>query len=304
MRRQDIIETINATPAGRIASLAFVQEKFIQNYNACNPDKQGELMYHRQMVHFNQIIAGSQKLQNSDRFSLYACFVTAAANGYSLDPADNTVYLVPKGGKAVLWRQAGAHVHRLIRTNQISRAEQVQLVYKGDVFKVMKSTVLEHIQNFGSNEIIAAYQEFILPDGKSRYFIYRQSNWDEWRLKSDVPDGENWNWKGSGQPREGFLKTKITKHACMEKVWATGMNPIVPDSFQDVEIETDDDLSDTVDTPTGPVASSSIPTSHAPIRNPIALRPVQEDPETFTDPGKSFRPSGTSPITDPEDDKF
>lgn len=238
-KRTEIIEIIRNTPPGRIASLDFVRDRFIQNYNACNPDKQGELMYHKQMIHFNQIIAGSEKLQNCDRFSLYACFATAAANGYSLDPADNTVYLVPKGGKACLWRQAGAHIHRLIRSNQITRAEQVQIVYKGDDFLASKGRVIKHNQAFASDEMIVGYQEFILPDGLSRFFIYSKFQWADWKAKSDVPNGDNWNWKNSGQPESGFLKTKITKHAATEKVWATGMQPIAPETFQDVEIESD-----------------------------------------------------------------
>lgn len=258
MNRQDIIEMINATPAERIGILDFVKDKFIRNYNACNTGNQGELMYHRQLVHFNQIIAGSEKLRNADRFSLYACFVTAAANGYSLDPADNTVYLIPKGGRAHLWRQAGAHIHRLIRTNQIRHAEQVQLVYKGDTFTASKGKVLKHDQNFMGDEIIAGYIEFILTDGQSRFFIYRPSDWLGWRQKSDVPNGANWNFNNSGQPEAGFLKTKIAKHAATEKVWATGMQPVAPDAFQDVEIESDDVPTDTA-TPVPMPAASSIP---------------------------------------------
>lgn len=316
VKRQDIIQTIMETPALRISSLDMVRDKFISNYNACNPDKQGELMYHRQMVHFNQIIAGSGALQNCDRFSLYAAFVTAAANGYSLDPADNTVYLVPKGGKAVLWRQAGAHVHRLIRSNQIRHAEQVQLVYRGDIFKVMGSKVLEHIQNFGSDEFFAGYQEFVLPDGQSRFFIYRQSNWEEWRSKSDVPNGENWNYKGSGRPKEGFLKTKITKHACTEKVWATGMNPIAPDHFQDIEVETDEDLTPNMgdySAPTGPVDTphrDDVPTLRAGVTTPGIPRPdglrradaPPTDADNFT--GKPDQGSGTKAIPKDEENDY
>jgi len=248
-KRQEIIQMIMDTPPAQIASLPFVKAKFIENYNACNrspdgkPGTEGEMMYHRQQIHFVQIIMADDKtgaaLRGCNPFSLYACFATAAANGYSLDPADNVVYMIPKGGKACLWRQAGAHVHRLIRTNQIRHAEQVQLVYQGDAFRVSKGAVLTHESNFAGEKIIAAYQEFVLPDGKSRYFIYQPSDWTAWRSKSDMPNGPNWNSGPLGQPDPGFLRTKITKHACMEKVWATGMNPIQVETFEDVEIESD-----------------------------------------------------------------
>lgn len=289
--RLQIIEVIRSTPAGQIASLDFVRDRFIQNYNACNPDKQGELMYHKQMIHFNQIIAGSEKLQQCDRFSLYACFATAAANGYSLDPADNTVYLIPKGGKACLWRQAGAHIHRLIRSNQISRAEQVQIVYKGDDFLASKGRVIKHNQAFASDEMICAYQEFVLPDGLSRFFIYSKFQWADWRAKSDVPNGDNWNWKSSGQPESGFLKTKVTKHAATEKVWATGMQPIAPDSFQDVEIESDSltvpsagqDFNEPAGSATPARLETPAVTSTAPAANPVLIiKPAAEPAKAET----------------------
>lgn len=294
--RVQIIEIINSTPADRIASLDFVRDRFIQNYNACNPDKQGELMYHKQMIHFNQIIAGSEKLQQCNRFSLYACFATAAANGYSLDPADCTVYLIPKGGKAHLWRQAGAHIHRLIRSNQISRAEQVQIVFKGDNFLASKGRVLKHEQSFMSNEMVCAYQEFVLPDGLSRYFIYSKFDWEGWRQKSDVPNGSNWNFNNTNQPEPGFLKTKITKHAATEKVWATGMQPIAPESFQDVEIESDalelppagGDFQEPTQTPTK--LDTPPATGTAPISNPVLIlkSAAEQKPAAATDDEDEF----------------
>lgn len=257
--RQEIVQLIMNTPPAQIASLPFVKDKFIQNYNACNPGNQGEMMYHRQQIHFTQAIMADDKtgaaLRACNPFSLYAVFATAAANGYSLDPADNTVYIIPKGGVARLWRQAGAHVHRLMRTNQIAFADQVQIVYAGDNFVVSKGDVKEHDSKFTSEQYLAAYQRFELPDGKSRYFVYRPSDWNLWRSKSDVPDGANWKAGPLGQPDAGFLRTKVTKHACMEKVWATGMQPIIPQEFQDVEIESDAPL-DMIILPTAQTGNS------------------------------------------------
>jgi hypothetical protein len=61
-----------------------VKEKFIKNYNLANRSENGDLMYHQQLVYFNQNIASSSQLQNADKFSLYACFITAAVKGYSI----------------------------------------------------------------------------------------------------------------------------------------------------------------------------------------------------------------------------
>jgi hypothetical protein len=97
-----MLTIIQNTPAVLIPELDLVKEKYIQNYNACNKEKNGELMYHRNVIHMKQAIANVPGLIECDPFSLYACFATAAVNGYSLDPGDDEVYLIPRGGKAYL----------------------------------------------------------------------------------------------------------------------------------------------------------------------------------------------------------
>src|SRR5690606_29335608 len=99
-------------------------------YNKCNNSSNGEMMYHNQVIHFNQQISSSDALMKADKFSLYACFVVAAANGYSLDPSDEEIYLWPIDGKARLSKQAGAYVRRLIKTKQVKYADQAKLVYQ------------------------------------------------------------------------------------------------------------------------------------------------------------------------------
>lgn len=254
-----IMQTLQQTPAIGIANLPFVQEKFIANYNACHKDKSGELMYHRQVVHFNQTISNSPELQKCDQFSLYACFVTAAVNGYSLDPQDNEVYLIPIKNKAYIWRQAGAHVKRLIRTGQIKYAEQAKLVYRGDIFQVENGRVVKHVENFESEEIIAGYVKMVIDDkGTDRFFIYRKSDWEAWRKKSSnstttTKKGQYGDFKSEslwdggiagGQPDSSFLRTKLIKHACQEKCWATGSTPATADVMDGVEIDTDEKPTD------------------------------------------------------------
>lgn len=237
--QMQIMKVLQETKPAQIAELEFVKEKFIQNYNMCNPGNLGEMMYHRQLVHFKQQITGSDQLKAADPFSLYACFVTAAVNGYSLDPQDNEVYLIPLKGKAYLWRQAGAHVKRLTRTNQIKYVDQPQLVYEGDDFGV-KNGVPDHTERFKSETIIAAYVRFVLPDGKDRYFIYRKSDWEAWKKKSQQASGDNWTGN-NGQPGAAFLRTKVVLHACKEKCWATGLNNVQADNFNSIEIDDETD---------------------------------------------------------------
>jgi len=257
MSKNQIIETLKATPPMQIASLDFVREKFVDNYNRCHGSDSGELMYHRQLVHFNQQIAASDLLKKADSFSLYACFVTAAVNGYSLDPQDNEVYLLPIKGNAHLWRQAGAHIRRLKRTKQIQFAEQAKIVYEGDVFEVENGRVVKHVEKFTTENMVAGYVRFVVDSkGTDRFFIYRRSDWESWRKKSPNPKtiqktGQNGPYLSESlwdngivngtNPEPNFLRTKIVKHAAQEKCWATGSIPADADTFANIEIDADPD---------------------------------------------------------------
>lgn len=250
----NIMQVINETNPAQIPDLEIVRKKYIENYNACNREKVGELMYHRNVVHFKQMMMANDKLKQADRFSLYACFVTAAVNGYSLDPADNEVYLIPRDGKAMLDRQAGAYVRRLIRTGQIKHAEQAKLVYEGDTFQVENGRVIRHVENYQTDNIIAGYVRFVIDDtGADRYFVYRKSDFESWRKKSPNPKSVEKDGKfgkyvseslwdngivGGTQPEPNFLRTKIIKHAAKEKCWATGTTLIQIEHYAEVEIET------------------------------------------------------------------
>lgn len=254
---QSVMQVIQNTPAAQIPDLDFVKDRYIANYNACNPERNGDLMYHRNVIHFKQIIAGNNQLMKSDPFSLYACFATAAANGYSLDPNDNEVYVIARGGKACLDRQAGAYIRKLMRTGQIKFAEQAKLVYKGDEFYVENGRVIQHIERFQTDEIVAGYVRMVIADnGADRYFIYRRSDWESWRKKSPNPrtiekNGQNGTYLSESlwdngivngtQPEPNFLRTKIVKHAAKEKCWATGNTPANVEVFTEIEVDTDNE---------------------------------------------------------------
>lgn len=282
--KDSMLQTIKATPAADIAQLDIVKDRFVKNYNICHKNKQGELQYNRQVVHFTQLVNSDDKLKNADRFSLYACFITAAVKGYSFDPQDNEIYLLAMDGKAYLWRQAGAHVRRLIQTGQIQYAEQAKLVYRDDDFKVSKGVVIDHIENFKSEEVIAGYVEMVLVDGKSRYFIYRPSDWQDWRKKSKQKDGANWVGGWNGQPSPGFLRTKLVKHACMEKVWAIGTTAPLVDAIESVEVE-EDDMPETVSKSSD--IERALPVHTSPQKQQPQLR-GEEEPEHVVEPDDTF----------------
>ena len=255
-----VTELIQSTPGNQIAELEFVKNKFIQNYNACNRDGMGELIYARNLAHFKQALNAMPDLANADRFSIYACLMTIAVNGYSVDPADNEIYLIPRGGKMCIQKQAPAHIKRLQRTEQIAYAEQAILVYEGDDYEVSRGKVLKHVEKLKSDKIIAGYIIFHLTDNIERHITYRQSDWESWRSHSPQKDGGNWVHGPLKQPKPGFLKTKIVSHACNEKCWASGRTPATVEVFETVEIDEDDDF----DSAPKAYAAAQIPKSHVP----------------------------------------
>lgn len=299
-----IMQVIQNTPPAQIPELDFVRKKYVENYNSCHVEKNGELMYHRNVIHLKQALT-NPKLAETDRFSQYACFVTAAVNGYSLDPADNEVYLIPRDGKMMLDRQAGAYVKRLIRTGQILFAEQAKLVFEGDTFQVENGRVIRHVENFQSDTIMAGYVRFVVDDkGTDRYFIYRKSDFESWRKKSPNPktiekNGRNGVYLSESlwdngilngtQPEPNFLRTKIIKHAAKEKCWATGTTLISIEHYAEVEIDSNrEDYKgeqlppiETTAIPLATSVSASTPVAQ-PQAAPEAQAPVNDDfvPET------------------------
>ncbi|MDE3249423.1 MAG: recombinase RecT [Bacteroidota bacterium] len=322
---QTVMQIIQGTPAVQIAELEYVRDKYIQNYNACHREKVGELMYARNMIHFKQIVGASKQLKSCDPFSLYACFATAAVNGYSLDPNDNEVYLISRAGKACLDRQAGAYIRRLLRTGQIQFCEQAKLVYEGDVFQVHNGRVLDHVENFKSDRIVAGYVRMVIGEnGADRFFIYRKSDFESWRKKSSNPrtimkQGENgqylseslWdNGELNGEnPEPNFLRTKIIKHAAKEKCWATGNTPVNIEVFTEVEVDTDDDgtkLETKSQTFIPQGTAANVPTQYqpplphqppAPSMNGKVPQPVGDD---FDEPQQQAPPPPTKKFDDDE----
>lgn len=294
MSKETLMAQIQSTPSTQISELEFVKNRYVENYNLSHKSTQGDLMYHRQQIFFNQQISANQQLAQADKFSLYACFVTAAVNGYSFDPNDNEVYLVPRGGKAYLDRQAGAHVRRLIKTNQIRFAEQAKLVYRGDIFEVENGRVLRHVEKFESSEVIAGYVRFVVDaNGTDRFFVYRKSDFEAWRKKSPNPktierSGQNGKYLSESpwdngvlegtEIEPGFLRTKIVKHACKEKCWATGSNPAGIEQFT-VEVDIEEEETPLANEHDENAAFASVPEKE--FTNYEDVQTEQEDEDAF-----------------------
>ena len=233
-----IVDRMNQTPALQLASMPDVRERWIKNYNLTHKGGMGEMAYARQLMYFMQKLTDTATgLSTCTGFSLYSCFQTCAVKGYSLDAADKQAYMVAFGGKAQLLVQAEAHITRLIETKQIADADGVQLVYEGDLFEVNMGKVERHVPANTSDKIIAGYIRFYLNTGRAKDFIYYPKNWNDWKRDSKNKDGANWN--SNGQPRAGFLKKKITKHAACDGSWGSGSVPVT-EIYEDVEVDADD----------------------------------------------------------------
>lgn len=282
----------NTTPAA-IPELDFVRSKFITNYNATHKGQNGELVYHRQLLHVKQLIAASQPLQLCDPFSIYACFVTAAVQGWSLDPQDNECYLVPLKGKAVLWPQTPAKVRRILESQQAKFFDQARLVYAGDLLEVENGRVVRHVEKFESEKIVAGYVRVVIDDtGADRFFIYRPSDWNNWKKKSQQASGDNWSGGSDGQPLAGFLRTKIISHACGERCWAAGKTDPTVEAYavvvEDPEFDAAAALPETTAAASAPAPVVSAPaptaTAPAPAPQPSAAVVVEERPVGVNSP--------------------
>lgn len=237
-----IMELVQNTAPERIGILPEVKERFIKNYNLTHKGNQGEIAYHKQLMNFTAIIKGNKDIACCSKESLYKVFITAAVKGWSLDAQDNEIYLIPRNGICCYQQQTKALIKRLLVTKQIKSAESPKLVYLSEknTFKVVNGLVVNHEETFDiieDDKIIAGYIKFILPSGKEKHIIYKKSDWESWKAHSPQPNGGNWNYKG--QPKPGFLRTKIAQHAAKDNSWMSGMEALNAEVYDDLEIDED-----------------------------------------------------------------
>lgn len=255
-----------------LLSSDFLKNRFIRNHEMIYNDGNGELAFARQSMVYAGLLKASKQLQEAPLISHFKCFIHAGVNDWSLDPADQQCYIVPYGSDIVLQPQAGTFVAKLIKSGQITKCEPAKLVYQGDTFIVKNGKVIEHIEKFETEKIIAGYVVLIRRDGSEAHFIYRPSDWNAWKAKSKMKDSENWSKGELGQPVAAFLKTKIVLHACKEKCW----HPVkhnLGDSFPEVVERIEDDIENTV-------PNKITPHEEIPDTKSNSLNPESKEPET------------------------
>ncbi len=237
---QNTMALINGKSAIEIPEMELVKNKYVENYNACNEGGNGEFMYGRNLVFLQQALNSTDSFRKCNPFSVYQVMTTIAAYGYSVDPADNEIYLIPRDGRLCISKQAGAHLKRLYKTKQIVYNGEPTLIYEGDVF-TKKDGIISHEECYKSDKIIGGYVKFTLDEkGTQRHISYKMSDIEVWRSKSQQSTGSNWVFGEFKQPAPGFLRTKIMLHACQEKCWIPGNSANMVEAFDVFTTETED----------------------------------------------------------------
>lgn len=237
---KELAEKLKGKTVWDLLVMDWVKDRFVRNHNLINKDGNGELAYQRQVLVYKSLLEANEQLARATVDSHYRCLIQASARGWSLDPADNQVYVLAYKDQATLQPQAGAHVARLIKTGQAEYAEQAQLVYDGDTIEVENGAVKKHVRKFASTKIKLGFVKIVRTGSspnfpKESFFIYTPANWNAWRKKSKQQNSENWTGGEDGQPVESFLKTKIVLHATKEKCWASGETNLFTERYDDSE---------------------------------------------------------------------
>lgn len=222
-----LVQKINSAPAGTLANLPEVADRFKQIYkvmNGGNADR-AAVKYEAEKFHFMKLIQDKPELQQCSKLSLYGCFLDMAVNGLSFDPAMKHAYVVsfnvnvgtkndPKWEKrATLMVSGYGELHMRVRQGQIKHADNPILVYEGDEFRHGTKdgkVFLDHVGAYPrkTDNIIACYIRLERNDGSVDYKVLSMEEVQKLRKFSKDPNSKAWT---DGLP--GMIQSKTMKHA-------------------------------------------------------------------------------------------
>lgn len=222
-----LVQKINSAPAGSLANLPEVADRFKQIYKVMNGgnDDRAAVKYEAEKFHFMKLIQDKPDLQQCSKLSLYGCFLDMAVNGLSFDPAMKHAYVVsfntnvgtknePKWEKrATLMVSGYGELHMRVRQGQIKHADNPILVYEGDEFRHGTKdgrVFLDHVGAFPrkTDNIIACYIRLERNDGSVDYKVLSIEEVQKLRKFSKDPNSKAWT---DGLP--GMVQSKTMKHA-------------------------------------------------------------------------------------------
>ncbi|MDR1340121.1 MAG: recombinase RecT [Prevotellaceae bacterium] len=180
-------------------------------------------IYEREAMYYRQALKGEEKLQRCTHISCYAAFLEIAVLGVSIQPgAKSEAYLEPRGGVCYLRISAYGELNLRIRSGQIIRMSNPQVIYEGDHFQPHTNERGDLTVDYRpliprkSSKITGCYVCIVLP-GDGRDF--------KWLLEDDIARLKGYSERGfggkanalyggnGGQIDVGFLEAKTIKHA-------------------------------------------------------------------------------------------
>lgn len=218
------IQKLEASRPSEIVTIPEVANRFKHLYFMMHRGN-GEIRYEAEKFHFAKLLQEKTDLQQCTKLSLYGCFLDAAVNGLSFDPAAKHLYVVsfninvgtkhdPKWEKRATLMVSGiGELMMRMKQKQIRYADNPVLVYEGDHFKFgtdRKGFYVEHTAAVPrqTDNIIACYIRLERLDGTSDYKVMTIDEIERLRKFSKDPNSKAWT---DGLP--GMIQAKVIKHA-------------------------------------------------------------------------------------------
>lgn len=226
-QKLSLVQKIEQAPAGQLASLPEVADRFKQIYTVMNGGntERAAAKYEAEKFHFMKLIQDNPTLQQCTKLSLYGCFLDMAVNGLSFETAMKHAYVVsfntnvgtkqsPKWEKrATLMISGYGELHMRVRQGQIKYADNPILVYEGDEFRHGTKdgkVFLDHVAAYPrkTDNIIACYIRLERNDDSVDYKVLSIEEIMKLRKFSKDPESKAWT---DGLP--GMVQAKTMKHA-------------------------------------------------------------------------------------------
>ncbi|MGL5914157.1 MAG: hypothetical protein ACRCZB_08320 [Bacteroidales bacterium] len=242
MSAQEQNFNLNELKPAEIASHEKIKEKFVDILKSIHKksDEEAASIYEKEALYFKKALAENDRLRTSTNVSLFSAFIEVAVNCLSIQGgAKSEAYLqarstksqVPDGNGGVkdgwvnvaqLSITAYGELSMRIRSGQIIRMSNPQVIYEGDTFQPYTTERGELTVEYKpciprkSSNIIGCYVCVVLPNNGLDFKWMLQDDIDRLRKASAKQNKGTANalYGGTdGQIDTGFLEAKTIKHA-------------------------------------------------------------------------------------------
>lgn len=189
------------------------EKKFVELFSRIH-GKDASNVYQVEKFHFMKLLQDKPALQKTSNLTKYGCFLDAAVDGLSFDPAKKHCYLVPMGDKMQRMISGYGELALRIQNGQIRHADNPVMVFDGDEFSFgidNERPFLKHIRKIakdGKEKAIACYMRITRTDGSIDYSVLTYQELMDLKKFSKQPDSPAWT-----TGLTGMWKNKTIKHA-------------------------------------------------------------------------------------------